>query len=395
MSIITVAQATDYASAAGFTGDALTTIVAIAQAESGLDTTAVNVNSDSHTFTDGHVGPSTDNGLVQINDYWHPEVTLAQADDPAQAMLAAYTISHSGTDFTPWSTYNSGAYLRFMPASTLTQTQTGGTPVTTVAGSVHIEIPHFANHALWEGAVAWDACGCVANEVALAALGGRTPDPGNAQQVRARDLASGHFTTGSGQTLADIVWDINQRGFHQLDVIPYSGSPDLNALHDLVKSGGLNGWPVIIQVSRAYNLPDNEAGVNYHFVVSGGIDSTLGYLIANGDTRTGIARQPGFPANTQLPTNWATWATLVNAGICGAILVKPMGWTPPTPAPAPAPVPAPQPTPAPVPAPAPADDDSALAAQVAAAQALAQQALTAAQAAQAAVDTLRTELKAV
>lgn len=204
------------------------------------------------------------------------------------------------------------------------------TAAPTAPATVHRVMPSF--HALWEGAVNWWACGPVANEVAVAALENRTPDPGNALAAMRRDQAAGRFAIPGGQTLAGIAWDLTQRGYTALTTIPYSASPNLDALHQLVKLGGLNGWPVIFQVSRAYALPDNEAGVNYHFVVSGGIDSALGYLIANGDTRTGIAMQPRFPANTHIPLNWATWPTIEAAGICGAILVHPKGWTPPAPA---------------------------------------------------------------
>lgn len=209
---------------------------------------------------------------------------------------------------------------------------TTATPTTT-SQAVHSVMPQF--HALWEGAVNWSACGPVANEVAVAALQGRTPDPDNAKAVVARDAAAGRFHQPGGQNLSDIAWDLNERGFKQLAVVPYSATPDLNAIHALLKEGGLNKWPVILQVSRAYNLPDNEAGVRYHFVVSGGIDSTLGYLLANGDTKTGIALQPQWPASTHIPLNWASWSVIENAGVCGAILVHPADWTPPPP-PAPA-----------------------------------------------------------
>lgn len=194
--------------------------------------------------------------------------------------------------------------------------------------TVHIEIPHFT--AIYEGAVAWDACGPVANEVAVAALEGRTPDTGNAAKARARDLAAGHFTVGGGQPLSGIIWDLQQRGYTALEIIPYGEPANNAALHDLVKKGALAGLPVILQVARAYNLPDNEANVQYHFVVVGGIDSVAGYLLANGDTKTGIARHPAWPA--YIPTNWATWATITAAGVCGAILVKPKPGAPHTPA---------------------------------------------------------------
>lgn len=198
---------------------------------------------------------------------------------------------------------------------------------TTTSAPVHVILPHF--NALFEGAVNWSACGPVANEVAVAALEGRLPDPNNAKAVVARDTSAGRFGRG-GQTLSDIAWDLaEQRGYTALTTVGYSSAPNLDALHALLKLGGLSGWPVILQVARAYNLPDNEAGVNYHFVVSGGIDSALGYLIANGDTRTGIRLAPQWPASTHIPLNWASWATLVNAGVCGAILVRPKGYQPP------------------------------------------------------------------
>lgn len=117
MSVISLATARGYAVAAGFTGSSLDTVLAIAQAESGLDTTARNVNTDSHTFPDGHLGPSTDRGILQINNYWHPEYSDAQCDDPAQAFAAGWTISAQGSNFTPWSTYTSGAYRKYLPVT--------------------------------------------------------------------------------------------------------------------------------------------------------------------------------------------------------------------------------------------------------------------------------------
>jgi murein DD-endopeptidase MepM/ murein hydrolase activator NlpD len=102
MATLSIAQATHYAQAAGFTGSGLRTIVAIAQAESGLNTNAQHVNSDaSH---------SVDRGILQINNLWHAEVTDAQAYNPATAFQAGYTISRGGTDFTPWTTFRTGAY---------------------------------------------------------------------------------------------------------------------------------------------------------------------------------------------------------------------------------------------------------------------------------------------
>lgn len=107
MAILSVAQAKAYASKAGFTGNALNIIVAIAQAESGLNTAAQHSNSDG----------SLDRGILQINARYHPEVSDACAYDATCSFQQGYRISSSGTNFSPWSTYTSGAYLRYMSSS--------------------------------------------------------------------------------------------------------------------------------------------------------------------------------------------------------------------------------------------------------------------------------------
>src|SRR5579859_6008115 len=111
--------------------------------------------------------------------------------------------------------------------------------------AVHQTIPGFT--ALYEGAVNWSACGPVANEVAVAVLEHRKPDVGLAKEAVTRDTAAGRFGKG-GQRLADIAWDLGQRGYVHLDVVPFSGSPDLTALHNAVRAGALAGFPVITQV---------------------------------------------------------------------------------------------------------------------------------------------------
>lgn len=100
MSTLSPAQVAAYALAAGFTGPRAVWATAVALAESGGRTHATGVNSDAYR--------SRDRGLWQINSHWHPEVTNAQAYDPATAARAAYTISHGGKDWSAWSTYGNG-----------------------------------------------------------------------------------------------------------------------------------------------------------------------------------------------------------------------------------------------------------------------------------------------
>lgn len=97
-----------YAIAAGFKGDALTTAVAVSFAEDGgHDPQATNTNSDG----------SVDRGLWQINNKAHPNYSDEYVFDPQNNAEAAYAISSGGKDWTPWTTYKTGVYQQFLPAA--------------------------------------------------------------------------------------------------------------------------------------------------------------------------------------------------------------------------------------------------------------------------------------
>ena len=101
-SAVQIAQVAKYN--AGFSGQGLVISIAVSLAESSGWTQAVLVDSDC----------SRDRGLWQINSYWHSEVSDAQAFDPPEAAQAAFTISSSGNDWSPWTTYQNGAYQQYM-----------------------------------------------------------------------------------------------------------------------------------------------------------------------------------------------------------------------------------------------------------------------------------------
>ncbi len=90
--------------------DTLVTAVAIAMAESGCVRKAKLVNGPTQGCPNG----SVDRGLWQINSCWHPEVSASCTYRVRCNALAAYRISSGGTDFSPWVTYNTGAYLAFL-----------------------------------------------------------------------------------------------------------------------------------------------------------------------------------------------------------------------------------------------------------------------------------------
>lgn len=105
---ISIVDARLYAENAGFTGPDIDTIVQIAQAESSLDPACINDNVNSA----GEV-TSTDRGILQINDKYHPEVGDYDAFNPVMAFRAAYAISSEGADFSPWVAFNNGSYLNY------------------------------------------------------------------------------------------------------------------------------------------------------------------------------------------------------------------------------------------------------------------------------------------
>lgn len=98
-------QLLQYAQNAGFQGQSAYTAAAIAQAESSGIPSQINWNDPLGSY-----------GLMQINQAAHPG-TASEALDPQGSFNLAYQISNGGSNFSPWSTYNSGAYAQYMPAT--------------------------------------------------------------------------------------------------------------------------------------------------------------------------------------------------------------------------------------------------------------------------------------
>lgn len=93
--------------AAGFRIDdaraSLRTAVQVALAESGCNPRARSTTNDF--------------GLWQINRTYHPQYTVDQLYDPQTNANAAWSISRSGTDWSPWTTYRNGAHHRQLNAA--------------------------------------------------------------------------------------------------------------------------------------------------------------------------------------------------------------------------------------------------------------------------------------
>lgn len=126
MTDLTRQQLIQYAQTAGFSGNSLNTIVAIALAESSGNTLAVN-SADPY-------GGSF--GVLQINGSHivpYGSLDMSCAYDPQCSFNYAYQLSSNGTDFTPWGSYTDQRYLQYLQGSptTSTSTVTGGNTLST------------------------------------------------------------------------------------------------------------------------------------------------------------------------------------------------------------------------------------------------------------------------
>lgn len=98
-------QLRDLAASVGFSDPDLA--AAIAMAESGGNPNAV-----------GDLALGRSIGLWQINLAAHPQYNENDLLDATNNAMAALAVSANGTNWRPWSTYNSGAYEQFYSPST-------------------------------------------------------------------------------------------------------------------------------------------------------------------------------------------------------------------------------------------------------------------------------------
>lgn len=272
-----MAQALTYAQAAGFSLPGLTTIVAIALAESGLNTDATN--------TAGNSPPSTDRGVLQINSYWHAEVSDACAFNPACAFVEGYRISAQGTNFTPWSTYTNGAYQQYV---TQVQTAEGGMGVAS-GTTVHWQQPGLVTIPEKDGH--GDTCGPIVVLDYLHVSAGGATDMAAVDALRAEAIGAGLMNVSGevGMTTNQVALLFERKGVAPLKNTGYQPNMDLSIFHADLINAMLNKQAVVIEVGAAHNLPNNQTGVDAHFILAWGIDSALGYFVANGDTYAALS----------------------------------------------------------------------------------------------------------
>lgn len=114
---------------------------AVAQAESGGNTSALNDNPHTLDYSVGAWQVNYFGNLLtpRSAQYGAPAQLLA---DPLAQAKAAVAISNNGQDFTPWSTYLNGAYLSHLlnPDSQSGSIVQSGTPVTASSSATPVTL---------------------------------------------------------------------------------------------------------------------------------------------------------------------------------------------------------------------------------------------------------------
>jgi len=130
MTTLTPAQIAQDAYNAGFRGTALVNAVAIALAESGGNSAEYNPETAA-----GTASGQGSYGLWQIYLTAHPQYSASSLVDPQSNATAAYAVSSGGTNFSPWTAYNTGAYTGYLSQAQAAVTGLGQAISTAVTGA--------------------------------------------------------------------------------------------------------------------------------------------------------------------------------------------------------------------------------------------------------------------
>lgn len=136
---------------AGFQGSAANTMYGIVMAESGGNAHAHNGNAGTG---DNSYGLAQINMLGSMGPARLQEFGLSsneQLFDPLTNLKVAYKLSGGGANFTPWTTFTSGAYRNAAPGATVSNSGTGHATTVTSAPTNPTETPAQKKAALLAG----------------------------------------------------------------------------------------------------------------------------------------------------------------------------------------------------------------------------------------------------
>jgi hypothetical protein len=120
---------------AGFTGDAANTMYGIVMAESGGNANAHNGNAGTG---DNSYGLAQINMLGSMGEARLKQFGLAAYNDlydPLTNLKVAYALSDGGRNFTPWTTFTSGAYRNAAPGAVVSNDSANGNAILSSANT--------------------------------------------------------------------------------------------------------------------------------------------------------------------------------------------------------------------------------------------------------------------
>jgi len=113
--ILSASEIADVARRAGFSPVLVPTLVGIALAESSGDTNAHDAKPPDDSYGLWQINMIGLLGPQRLKQFGIP--TYAALFDPSINARAAYVLSGGGQNLTPWTTYTSGAYKKYVPSS--------------------------------------------------------------------------------------------------------------------------------------------------------------------------------------------------------------------------------------------------------------------------------------
>lgn len=122
MAALSDSQLASVVKQAGFPASSWPTAIAIILAESGGNPNATHKNLNG----------STDYGLFQINSVHGSLLQQGSWSDPVANARMGLAVSSNGSNWKPWTTFNTGAYRLFLPRAS----NASGSPVTPISPDI-------------------------------------------------------------------------------------------------------------------------------------------------------------------------------------------------------------------------------------------------------------------
>ena len=169
-----------------------------------------------------------------------------------------------------------------------------------------------------------DTCGPIVIADYLHVTQGFPLNVASIDALRARLIAQGYMGQSGGMTLNSIAAALlMDYGVHALVTVSWTPTLNTAQFHADLLAAMAHHQAVVMQTHNAAALPDNQPGVQEHFILLWGIDSVRGYWACNGDTETALR------AGGAVSPVWYTWANLLASQPDAYCVLPAFGGAPP------------------------------------------------------------------